>query len=104
MGRKITENLTLLRNTIAYVQYWGMDICLISLDQEKAFDRTLHTHMLVVLSKMGFGSDYLKVLGIWFRGATVCAKTWEECTTKAKQKLGRWEHRSLSIEGKNLVI
>eukprot|EP00061_Rhincodon_typus_P007852 g29951.t1 len=49
-------------------------------------------------------TDYLKVLGIWFRGAGLCAKTSEECITKVRQKLGRWEHRSLAIMGKNLVI
>eukprot|EP00061_Rhincodon_typus_P006710 g27657.t1 len=39
-----------------------------------------------------------EVLGIWFRGAWTRSKSWEE------QKLVFWEHRSLSIVGKNLVI
>eukprot|EP00061_Rhincodon_typus_P013224 g39460.t1 len=49
-------------------------------------------------------TDYLKVLGIWYGGARVCAQTWEELITKMRQKLGRWQHRSLSIVSKNLVI
>eukprot|EP00061_Rhincodon_typus_P016791 g45185.t1 len=239
-GRKITESLMLLRDTISYMQDSGVDTCLISLDQKKAFNRILRTYMWDVISKIGSGegicnwirlldtnivsavsingweseifpirsgvrqgclvspalfmcciqpfaelirkdgslrgmaipgsgclqvkaslylddvtvfcldplsadrlmsicdqfelasgakvnqgkseamffgnwanqsfipfivrSDYLKVLGIWFEGAGVCAKTWEEHVTKAKQKLDRWEHWSLSILGKNLVI
>eukprot|EP00061_Rhincodon_typus_P006461 g27125.t1 len=49
-------------------------------------------------------TDYLKVLGIWFGGARACAKTCEECIAKVRQKLGFWEHCSLSIVGENLVI
>eukprot|EP00061_Rhincodon_typus_P004516 g22787.t1 len=49
-------------------------------------------------------TDYLKVLGIWFGGAGACTKTWGERVKKVRQKLSRWEHRSLSIAGKNLVI
>eukprot|EP00061_Rhincodon_typus_P005222 g24476.t1 len=41
--------------------------------------------------------DYLKVLGIWFGGARVCTKTWEERVTKVKQKLVFWEHSSISL-------
>eukprot|EP00061_Rhincodon_typus_P017798 g46662.t1 len=235
-GRRIAESLALLRDMIACVQDSGVDTCLINLNQEKAFDKILHTYMRDVLSKMGFGegicnwiqqlytnivstasingwesesfpnrsgvrqgcplspalfvcciepfpesirkdaslrrvtilgsgglqvkaflymdavavfcsdpqsvnrlvsncnqfvlalgakvnrgkskvmlfgnwanqftgkTDYPKVLGIWFRRARACAKTWEEHVTKVRQKLGRWEHRSLSIVGKSLVI
>eukprot|EP00061_Rhincodon_typus_P017556 g46294.t1 len=48
--------------------------------------------------------DYLKVLGIWFRGGGAWAKSWEERIAKVKQKLVFWEHRSLTIVGKNLDI
>eukprot|EP00061_Rhincodon_typus_P009852 g33662.t1 len=44
------------------------------------------------------------MLGIWFRRAGACAKFWEECIAKVRQKLVFWEHYSLSISGKNLVI
>eukprot|EP00061_Rhincodon_typus_P009384 g32853.t1 len=42
--------------------------CLISLEEEKAFDRISHM------------TDDLEVLGIWFRGAG--AKAWEECVRR----------------------
>eukprot|EP00061_Rhincodon_typus_P018125 g47156.t1 len=54
-GRKLVESLALIRDAIAYVQDRGMDACLISLDQEKGFDRVLHMYMRHVLSKLGFG-------------------------------------------------
>eukprot|EP00061_Rhincodon_typus_P011692 g36908.t1 len=34
----------------------------------------------------------------------MCAKSWEKYIAKVKQKLGFWEHCSLSIADKNLVI
>eukprot|EP00061_Rhincodon_typus_P014718 g41942.t1 len=77
----------LLRDMIAYVQNSGVAACLISLSQEKAFDRILHMYR----------TDYRKVLGIWYRGARVCTKSWEEHIAKVKQKLVLWEHCSLSI-------
>eukprot|EP00061_Rhincodon_typus_P011540 g36626.t1 len=49
-------------------------------------------------------TDYLKVLGIRFRGAGADTKSWEERIAKVRQKLGFWDHRSLSIAAKNLVI
>eukprot|EP00061_Rhincodon_typus_P012819 g38793.t1 len=124
-GRSIPEILTIFKDMITYMQDRGVDTCLISLDQEKIFDRISHTYMWDVLSKMGFGericnwilfctniisavsinrTGYLKVLGIWFEGARVCTKTWEECIANVRQKLSIWEHYSLSIEGENLVI
>eukprot|EP00061_Rhincodon_typus_P017593 g46352.t1 len=52
----------------------------------------------------GSMTDYLKVLRIWFGGARACAKSWEERIAKVRQELVFWEHHSLSIEGKILVI
>eukprot|EP00061_Rhincodon_typus_P012975 g39051.t1 len=40
----ISEILMFLRDTIAYLQDKWVDTCLISLNQEKAFDRILHLH------------------------------------------------------------
>ena len=59
-GRQISDSLALLRDTIAYVQDRQVDTCLISLDQEKAFDRISHTDMMNALSKMGFGEGIRK--------------------------------------------
>eukprot|EP00061_Rhincodon_typus_P011065 g35817.t1 len=55
-------------------------------------------------AKVNRGKNSLRVLGIWFRGAGAWTKTWEERVIKVRQKLGKWEHRTLSFAGKNLVI
>eukprot|EP00061_Rhincodon_typus_P006489 g27183.t1 len=49
-------------------------------------------------------TDYLKVLGLWLGGPGACTKSWEERIAKVKQKLVFWEHCSLPMVGKNLVI
>jgi len=54
-GRKISDSLALLRDTIAYVQDRQVDTCPISLDQEKAFDRISHTYMMEVSPKWALG-------------------------------------------------
>eukprot|EP00061_Rhincodon_typus_P009989 g33916.t1 len=101
-GRTISESLAVLKDTIAYVQDRGVDACLISLDQEKAFD----TYMRDMLSKMGIKEGIshrlkgirdqfetasgakrpetasLKVLKIWFRGAGAYTKSWVDRITK----------------------
>eukprot|EP00061_Rhincodon_typus_P014417 g41419.t1 len=114
LDRKISETLTLLRDIIVYVQDRGVDSRLISLDQEKAFDRISHANMKdvnlrgvtipgcgglqvktslymddVTISGLDSWTDYLKVLGILFGGAGMCAKIWEKHVTKVRQKLGR---------------
>eukprot|EP00061_Rhincodon_typus_P009374 g32829.t1 len=106
------------------MQDTGLDAYLIGLDQEKAFDRILHTDILMSIcnhfelasgAKVDPGkseamlfenwvnrsfipfADYLEVLGIRFGDAEVCTKAWEERIANVRQKLGFWEHHSLSI-------
>lgn len=43
----------LLRATTAEVQNRGVDTCLVSVNQEEAFNRVSHMYMMDVLSKMG---------------------------------------------------
>eukprot|EP00061_Rhincodon_typus_P015763 g43625.t1 len=66
-----SESLTLLRDMIAYIQgRVGVDACLISLDQEKAFDRILHSYMWDALSKMGFGKGIHKWIQLLYFNIT----------------------------------
>ncbi|KAJ1113368.1 hypothetical protein NDU88_001614 [Pleurodeles waltl] len=46
----------------------------------------------------------VKILGIWFGGPGAAAKSWKERLAKVKQKLGFWNLRHLSIEGKALGL
>ena len=56
--RSIFENLFLLRDTIDYVQLKHLSAAVISLDQEKAFDRVNHSFLQRVLEKFNFGPNF----------------------------------------------
>ena len=57
--RSIYENLFLLRDTIDYVKHKELSAAIISLDQEKAFDRVNHGFLQRVLTRFNFGPHFL---------------------------------------------
>ena len=57
-GRSIFENLFLLRDTIDFVNHKQLPAAIISLDQEKAFDRVNHNFLQRVLERFNFGPDF----------------------------------------------
>ncbi len=64
-GRSIFDNVSLIRDLIDVSKMLDLDLGLISLDQEKAFDRIEHAYLWRVLEAFGFGKkmiDYVKVL------------------------------------------
>eukprot|EP00061_Rhincodon_typus_P011617 g36771.t1 len=65
LGRTISGSVAVLGDMIPYVQDSGVDACLISLGQEKAFDGISYTYMWDMLPKMGFGegiSNWIRLL------------------------------------------
>lgn len=57
-GRSIVSNLTLLRDALDYVSRTNETGILVSLDQERAFDRVDCSFLLKLLNHFGFGPSF----------------------------------------------
>ena len=57
-GRSIFSNLNLIRDLIEYCNAKNLPLAIVSLDQEKAFDRVNLNFLDRVLQKMNFGPEF----------------------------------------------
>ena len=69
LGRSIFSNLHLVRDVLDYIDKTNEPAILVTLDQEKAFDRVDHEFMLRVLQKFGFGPSFCRWVGIFYARA-----------------------------------
>ncbi len=69
-GRRITDSLVLIRDTICYARDRNIRLVVLNLDFEKAFDRVSHQYMLQVLRKVGFPDRLIAWVGLLYRGVT----------------------------------
>jgi len=68
-GRSIFSNLALLRDTLAFIERTNEKGILVSLDQEKAFDRVDRSFLLNLLNLFGFGPWFRACIDTLYRGA-----------------------------------
>uniref|UniRef100_A0A9J8CAK8 Reverse transcriptase domain-containing protein n=1 Tax=Cyprinus carpio carpio TaxID=630221 RepID=A0A9J8CAK8_CYPCA len=66
-GRKITDSLVLIRDTICYARDRNIRLVVLNLDFEKAFDRVSHQYLFQVLQKMGFPERFIAWVGLLYK-------------------------------------
>ena len=67
-GRFIGENVAFLRDVVDYAASSNSPVALLSLDQEKAFDRVEWSFMRATLLKMGFGPSFVGWVDLFYCG------------------------------------
>ena len=65
-GRYIGENVALLRDVVYYCTSFDVPVAVLSLDQEKAFDRVDWDFMRSTLSTMGFGPSFISWVNLFY--------------------------------------
>ncbi len=65
-GRSIFDNIHLIRDLFNVSKIMGIDMGLISLDQEKAFDRVEHEYLWKTLHAFGFSSDFIRYIQVLY--------------------------------------
>ncbi|KAJ8349381.1 hypothetical protein SKAU_G00245110 [Synaphobranchus kaupii] len=67
-------NLLLLRDVLDWVDERNLPLALVSIDQEKVFDRVQYGFLFGVLWRMGFGPRFMSWLHMLYRGVYSCVK------------------------------
>ena len=65
-GRYIGENVAFLRDVVDLSNAYNLSVALLSLDQEKAFDRVDWPFLFATLAKMGFGNNFIRWVKLLF--------------------------------------
>jgi len=60
--------VALLRDVVDYATSSKVPVAILSLDQEKAFDRVDWNFLHATLSKMGFGSSFIRWVDLFYTG------------------------------------
>ena len=70
-GRSILANTFLLQDTLDYIERTNEPAILLSLDQEKAFDRVDRSFLLELLPSLGFGPSFCRWVTTLYSGANM---------------------------------
>ncbi|KAJ3581572.1 hypothetical protein NHX12_016498, partial [Muraenolepis orangiensis] len=65
-GRSMVDNVHLIRDVLEVSSSLGINTGLISLDQEKAFDRVEHSFLWKVIEKFGFSAGFIAKIKVLY--------------------------------------
>ncbi|KAJ4946632.1 hypothetical protein JOQ06_024295, partial [Pogonophryne albipinna] len=65
-GRSMVDNVHLIRDVLEVSSSLGINTGLISLDQEKAFDRVVHSFLWKVMEKFGFSAGFIAKIKVLY--------------------------------------
>ena len=67
--RSIMDNIFCVRDILDVCKVYDLDVGIVSLDQENAFDRVDHSYLFSALKAFGFGDVFLSWVGLLYNGA-----------------------------------
>ena len=73
-GRYIGDSVAFLRDVVSYASLSGTPVAILSLDQEKAFDRVDWGFLRSTLVRMGFGSSFIGWVDLFYTGVQSAVK------------------------------
>lgn len=73
-GRSIMDSLFLMRDIFDICELCNSTAGVVSLDQEKAFDRVDHNYLFSVLRGFGFGEGFILMVKLLYKGASCMVK------------------------------
>ena len=73
-GRYIGDSVAFLRDVFSYASLSGTPVAILSLDQEKAFDRVDWGFLRSTLVRMGFGSSFIGWVDLFYTGVQSAVK------------------------------
>ncbi|KAI3351124.1 hypothetical protein L3Q82_005602 [Scortum barcoo] len=73
-GRLISDNVTLIRDILEVSGSLAVDTGLISIDQEKAFDRVEHKYLWQTLAAFGFSPGFIAKIRVLYCDIAECAE------------------------------
>ena len=103
-GRSISDNINLLRDTVTYANDYNVPLAILSLDQQKAFDRVHHEYLEHALAAFGFGPTFIKYIMTLYTGTESLIKVNQTLTTPLEFKRGIRQGCSLSGQLYTLCI
>ena len=72
--RRIHDNVHMMRDVISFANSTNCPLSILSLDQQKAFDRINHDYLYMVLKIFGFSEYFISCVKLMYKGAQALIK------------------------------